>query len=131
MQPTQPQPELRPQGTSVERQAIDLERVESEPTSVSSQAEQSTTPPPASHNMQAAGQAIIAPASDGTAVTPATITSPLAAADGDNIEPQWVDAVDEITEKNANDPYEQEEAAEDLSQKYLKERFGIDVNEAK
>lgn len=130
MQPTQPQPELRPQGNSVERQATDLERPAGEPAAVAPQEEQTTTPPVASHNVQVPAQPLAAPASDDNAVTPAQITSPLAAADGDNIEPQWVDAVDDITEKNANDPYEQEEAAEDLSQKYLKERFGIDVNEA-
>lgn len=131
MQPIQPQPELRPPGTPVERQATDLERAAGEPTTAAPQAEQTATPPVASHNIQASVQPVAATVTDDTVVTPAPIASPLAAADGDNIEPQWVEAVDDITEKNANDPYEQEEAAEDLSQKYLKERFGIDVNEAK
>lgn len=131
MQPIQPQPELQPQGTPVERQATDLERAAGEPSVATPQSEQATTPPVTSHNIQTPAQPPATLAPDDAAVTPAPITSPLAAADGDNIEPQWVDAVDDITEKNANDPYEQEEAAEDLSQKYLKERFGIDVNEAK
>lgn len=92
--------------------------------------EQQATPPSTSHNVVAGDQAATSATENAAEVTPVPVTSPLSAMDDDNIEPQWVDAVDRIVDENGNDPRQQEEAAEDLSQKYLKERFGIDVKEA-
>lgn len=51
----------------------------------------------------------------------------LVTAGGDTIEKNWVDRADAIISQHAQDPYVEEEAHEDLSALYLKERFNLDI----
>ncbi len=53
--------------------------------------------------------------------------SSLSATDGGKLEKPWVDRADEIIEKTAQDPYAEEEAHEELSALYLKQRFNLDI----
>lgn len=53
--------------------------------------------------------------------------SSLSATDGGKLEKPWVDRADEIIEKTAQDPYVEEEAHEELSALYLKQRFNLDI----
>lgn len=50
-----------------------------------------------------------------------------AATDDGKLEKPWVDRADEIIEKTAQDPYAEEEAHEELSALYLKQRFNLDI----
>ena len=62
--------------------------------------------------------------------TAVNVDSPAQALDGDLIEEAWVEKVDNIVAANRDDPHKEEEAAENLSQDYLKKRFGIDVKKS-
>ncbi len=122
--PSPPQPERQPDRSIQEATSPGLERAP-----IESSREPAATPlPPVSDAAATVPATHIA--DDQAAVVPAPIQSPLEAKDGDNIEPVWVERVDEIIEKQANDPYEQEEAAEKTSQEYLKGRFNIDIDGA-
>ena len=71
---------------------------------------------------------VINPASQGSnAVVTTTVQPSLTAADGGKLEKPWVDRADEIIEKTAQDPYVEEEAHEELSALYLKQRFNLDI----
>ncbi|MEI7818622.1 MAG: hypothetical protein WCI47_00730 [bacterium] len=138
MQPNTPNPEQPVPIPSV-GSASQLERVDNQSaTSEVGAGELATASDPATASAPVAAPVslpatpdpaqIVQPSVDG--VVPAPITSPLSAEDSDLIEPQWVDAVDTIIETTSSDPHKMEEDAEELSRKYLKERFGIDVNQA-
>ena len=97
---------------------------------VDSLSNQATTQSPevyASHNVTSVFQAAPAdsPAPQGSA-TP-SVATPLSAADGDVIEKAWVQKAQAVMEKNKYDPYTLQIEAQQLSQVYLKQRFGLDV----
>jgi hypothetical protein len=75
--------------------------------------------------------ATVAPAAPvaNTAATP-TVTSPVIADDVDVIEKEWVDAAQQIVEATAADPYQEEEAVENLQVDYLKKRYGKDIKKS-
>ena len=123
--PPSVQPERQPEPASQEVSSNGLERAPLE----SSNEPVAPPLPPVVHD-QAVSPAPVTQSDDSTPVTPAPIQSPLEAKDGDNIEPAWVEKADNIITTQANDPHQQEESAEKLSQDYLKERFNIDVNGA-
>ena len=56
---------------------------------------------------------------------------PSSAADADVIEPEWVNKAEEVVRAHHGDPYEEEEAIEDLQQEYLKQRYGYTVGDPK
>ena len=62
--------------------------------------------------------------------SPVNADSPAQAVDGDLIEPVWVEQADKIVATTKDDPRKEEAAAENLSQDYLKKRFGIDVTKS-
>ena len=59
--------------------------------------------------------------------TPMAAGGPLAAADQDLIEPEWVDKVEDVLRRTAGDPHLEEEAVENLQIDYLKKRYGREV----
>ena len=64
-----------------------------------------------------------------TPVSPSTSQAQpaLTTAGGDKLEKTWVDRADEIIQTKAQDPYAEEEAHEELSAQYLKQRFNLDI----
>jgi len=52
-----------------------------------------------------------------------TTQAPQTAADVDKIEPEWVQAAEQIMKQTAGSPYAEEEAIEDLQIDYLKKRY--------
>lgn len=63
-----------------------------------------------------------------TAVTPATTPANLPATDSDLIEKHWVDQAEHIIEADKDDPQKEETDEQNLSDQYLKQRFGFDVD---
>jgi len=55
------------------------------------------------------------------------VSAPLAAADQDVVEPEWVDAAEKTIQQTAGNPYAEEEAVEALQIDYLKKRYGYEV----
>jgi type IV secretory pathway VirJ component len=66
----------------------------------------------------------VAPAMQQVAAVP---TLAPVVASSDKIEKPWIDRADEIMHTKAQDPYAEEEAHEELSAQYLKQRFNIDI----
>jgi Txe/YoeB family toxin of Txe-Axe toxin-antitoxin module len=56
--------------------------------------------------------------------------TPLAAADDDLIEKEWVDKAKKIVEETKDDPYRREQAVGQLQKDYLKKRYGRELGEA-
>jgi hypothetical protein len=56
-----------------------------------------------------------------------TVQAPAVANDQDVVEPEWVDAAEKVIAQTANNPYQEEEAFEDLQVDYLKKRYNHDV----
>jgi hypothetical protein len=77
-------------------------------------------------DVAAAIAAVPGPAAPGGAVP-----TPTAAGDIDVIEPDWVDKAEEVVRAHHGDPYQEEEAIEDLQQDYLKKRYGYTVGDPK
>lgn len=117
MQPNQSSPETSPAADS-EKSPVPLERAQ--PTSASA-------PPPSP--LPVAPSATPAPAAPPVA-SPNPTSAPATAEDSEEIESTWVEQADKIIQENQTDPYNQEEAAEALSQDYKRKRFGIDVNKS-
>lgn len=70
----------------------------------------------------------VSPAPPDATVAPTTAAqSQLSASDGNKLEKPWVDRADEIIAQTAQDPYVEEEAHEELSALYLKQRFNLDI----
>jgi hypothetical protein len=63
--------------------------------------------------------------------TSAGQAGPDLANDVDVIEPEWVDKAEQVVRAHAGDPYQEEEAIEDLQQDYLKKRYGYSVGDPK
>jgi hypothetical protein len=63
-------------------------------------------------------------------VTTTTATGPTVAADEDLIEKEWVDKAKKIVAETQNDPYQREEAVNQLQRDYLKKRYGREMGEA-
>ena len=66
---------------------------------------------------------------------PASTTTPspgpaVASNDVDVIEKEWVDKAQEIVQKNQDDPYEEENAVEELQTDYLKKRYNHTVDKS-
>jgi Txe/YoeB family toxin of Txe-Axe toxin-antitoxin module len=53
--------------------------------------------------------------------------NPLAAADDEVIEKEWVDRAKKIVEQTKSDPYKQEQEVSKLQADYLKKRYGKEV----
>jgi len=70
------------------------------------------------------------PVAQGTTPSSAT-TAPinLPAADAELIEKHWVDQAEHIIDTDQDDPQKEEAEEEHLSDQYLKQRFGHDVNQ--
>jgi hypothetical protein len=58
---------------------------------------------------------------------PALQDTPLAAADDDLIEKEWVDKAKKIVLETKDNPYSQEEKVSQLQADYLKKRYGKDI----
>ncbi len=83
---------------------------------------------PATAAVQPAAPPAVSSATPAANVAPTTTTpQQLSASDGDKLEKPWVDRADEIIAKTAQDPYVEEEAHEELSALYLKQRFNLDI----
>jgi hypothetical protein len=66
---------------------------------------------------------------DDTSQQPATLGSnPVAAADDDLIEKEWVDRAKKIVSETKNDPYLQEQEVSKLQADYLKKRWSKEIN---
>jgi hypothetical protein len=52
---------------------------------------------------------------------------PTTASDVDVIEPEWVDKAEEVVRLHQGDPYQEEEAIEELQEDYLQKRYGVNV----
>lgn len=57
-------------------------------------------------------------------------TFPVAAADDDLIEREWVDKAKKIISETRDDPYGREKAVNQLQKDYLKKRYGKELGEA-
>lgn len=55
--------------------------------------------------------------------------SQLTASDSDVIEKTWIDKAEQIIDQNQDDPYNEGNQKDKLSQDYQKKRFNIDVND--
>lgn len=84
------------------------------------QAQSNPTPPPQSITSPLSS----VPVAQSTPVAAVSTPVPVAAS-SDKIEKQWVDRADEIMQTKAQDPHAEEEAHEELSAQYLKQRFNI------
>lgn len=127
-----PEAPLRP--VSQERgsdQQADQLKPQSPERQVASAAERGVPQPtgPSLSNPAQAPQSVASPLS----AVPVAQSTPAAAvstpipvtASSDKIEKLWVDRADEIIQTKAQDPYAEEEAHEELSAQYLKQRFNI------
>jgi len=55
------------------------------------------------------------------------VATPQIAADQDVVEPEWVDAAEQVITQTAGNPHAEEEAVENLQIDYLKKRYGHEV----
>ena len=97
-----------------------------------SAAEASQSGPKADDGM-AAAQAQVASVSNDDGQLPVAdpaappLASPMAAADVDVIEPEWVKKAEQAVAAHRDDPHGQEDAVEAIQVEYLKQRYNIDV----
>ena len=56
-------------------------------------------------------------------------SSPIAAADEDLIEKEWVDRAKKIIEETKDDPYRREQEVGKLQREYIKKRYGRDIGD--
>lgn len=75
------------------------------------------------HDVAAAIAAMPTP----TAPVASQLPTPIAAADEDLIEPEWVNKTEEVIAHNSGNPYAEEEAIEELQIDYLQKRYGHQV----
>jgi hypothetical protein len=59
------------------------------------------------------------------------VQGPALAGDVDVIEPEWVEKAEDVVRQTQGDPYNEEEAIEDLQQDYLLKRYGHEVADPK
>ncbi len=69
-----------------------------------------------------------APAPGQQPATAPASSSPATADDVDVIEKEWVEKAEEVVKKNEDDPYDEEEAVEELQTDYLKKRYDHTVD---
>jgi hypothetical protein len=132
--PNSPGAGERPSGMSAEQLPAAAEptpRAESAPTPGSApppaQPAASATPPPAKLSGDDVAAVIASvPGPNGPA---GAVPTPTIAGDVDVIEPEWVDRAEQTVREHQGDPYEEEEAVEDLQQDYLKKRYGYNVSD--
>ncbi len=56
-------------------------------------------------------------------------STPIAAADDDLIEKEWVDKAKNIIEETKDDPYRREQEVGKLQREYIKKRYGRDIGD--
>lgn len=72
-----------------------------------------------------------APVADDAVVQPVVDDNPIAAADDELIEKEWVDKAKRIVKETRSDPYKQEDEVSKLQADYLKKRYGKDIKLSK